>query len=54
MGCVDKQWRSLLAGAAVKDVRVGRAKQKEERKTGRKTEERKKWKGEKRKNKKKR
>lgn len=27
MGCVDKQWRSLLADAAVKDVHVSPTKQ---------------------------
>lgn len=30
MGCVDKQWRSLLADAAVKDVHVIPTEQREE------------------------
>lgn len=40
MGCVDKQWRSLLADAAVKDVHVSadkhtaRAERERERKQG--------------------
>lgn len=34
MGCVDKQWRSLLADAAVKDVHVSADKQRGERKQG--------------------